>query len=190
MKQLLCVIACLLSASPALASAQRSKAVPPREEIAIVRSFRLSRRAPTAYCAAERTTYANASFDDTYDFKAVATNARTGRVTSASGPSVGHLHACFGPTADSEVVSFYAEGTLYGAPLIGHGMCATTRRDFPEPGISVLTCHLDLSALPTGYVGGQLTTNTISSRQSLGSDSDPPGYTQPSIATVRLWRSR
>ena len=88
---------------------------------------------------------------------------------------VGQLHACFGKTADSAVVSFYAEGTLYGAPLIGHGMCATTRRDFPEPGISVATCHLDLSALPSGYVGGQLTTNTISSRQVLGGESDPRG---------------
>lgn len=190
MIQLLRVIAVLLSGWPALASAQRVRAAAPREEIAIVRSFRLSRRDPTAYCAAAHTTYANASFEDTYDFKAVATHPRTGRVASASGPTVGHLHACFGATSDSSVLSFYAEGTLYGAPLTGHGSCSTTKRDFPEPGISVATCHLDLSALPSGYAGGQLTTNTIASRQVLGGESDPPRYTQPSIAAVRLWRAR
>ena len=176
----------LLLAAPEAFLAQQREGVP-REEIAIVRSFRLSRAAPTAYCAQERTSFASARFEDTYDFKAVATDASTGRVTSASGLVVGHLHACFGRTADSAVVSFYAEGTLHDASLVGHGSCLTTRSDFPEAGISVLTCHLDLTGLPSRYAGGQLTTNTISSRQVLG-ESDPPGYTQPSIATVRLWR--
>jgi hypothetical protein len=49
---------------------------------------------------------------------------------------------------------------------------------------------MDLEALPDGYISGRLTTNTINSRASLGDRSDPPGFTQPSIATVRLWRAR
>lgn len=186
MKRVPGVVALLLATPLSMASAQ---ATPP-EEIAIVRSFRLTRQTPTAYCAEARTSYPRTIFEDTYDFKAVATAAPTGRVTSASGPVVGTLHACFGASPDSTSTTFYAEGTLYATPFVGHGSCLTTRRDFPEPGIRVLTCHLDLTGLPAGYVGGQLTTNSITSRQVLGGDSDPPGYTQPSIATVRLWRAR
>lgn len=186
----LSVLLILFVVAPRVTDAQSARPVAPNEEIAIVRSSRLSRNTPTAYCAAARTTYANARFEDTYDFKAVATDSRSGRVTSASGPVVGHLHACFGATADSSVTSFYTEGTLHDVPFIGHGSCLTTRREFPEPGITVLTCHLDLTGLPSSYVGGQLTTNSITSRQVVGDVSDPPGYTQPSIATIRLWRKR
>jgi hypothetical protein len=75
-------------------------------------------------------------------------------------------------------------------PFVGRGECVTTRRDHPEPGISLQRCFMELSGLPAAYVGGHLTTNTISSRSSLGDGTDPPGYTQPSIATIRLWRRR
>jgi hypothetical protein len=54
----------------------------------------------------------------------------------------------------------------------------------------LFACQLDLTGLPPEYVGGQLTTNTLQSRTTLGSDTDPPGYTQPSIATIRLWKKR
>jgi len=54
--------------------------------------------------------------------------------------------------------------------------------------MTVFRCYLELRDLPTGYVGGQLTTNTVVSRQGIGESSDPPGYVQPSIATIRLWR--
>jgi hypothetical protein len=77
-----------------------------------------------------------------------------------------------------------------GTSLVGRGQCRTTKRDFPEAGISLLTCQRDLTGLPAAYVGGQLTTNTISSRTTLGADTDLPGYTQPSIATIRLWKKR
>lgn len=40
------------------------------------------------------------------------------------------------------------------------------------------------------YVGGLLTTNTLTSRAAFGGDSDPPGYTQASIATIRLWKGK
>jgi hypothetical protein len=57
-------------------------------------------------------------------------------------------------------------------------------------GLRVQRCFLELSDLPSGYVGGQLTSNTINSRKNLRDKSDPPGYTQASIATVRLWKRR
>lgn len=77
----------------------------------------------------------------------------------------------------------YVSAGLF-APAVARGDYRTTKQDFPEPGISVMTC------VPDGYAGGQFATNTIQSRQLLGPVSDPPGYTQPSIATVRLWRKR
>jgi len=64
------------------------------------------------------------------------------------------------------------------------------KKDFPEPGLSVFRCFLEIQNLPEGYVGGQLTTNTVVSRRSIGEVSDPPGYIQPSIATIRLWKKR
>ena len=68
--------------------------------------------------------------------------------------------------------------------------CLTVKQNFPEPGISVQRCFLDMDGLPPGYVGGQLTTNTIGSRRQIGEPTEPPGYTQPSIATIRLWKHR
>ena len=62
--------------------------------------------------------------------------------------------------------------------------------NFPEAGITSVRCFLVLSNLPSPYVAGVLTTNTVASRKPLGDESDPPGYTQPSIATIRLWRKR
>jgi hypothetical protein len=49
-------------------------------------------------------------------------------------------------------------------------------------------CFLLLDNLSHGYLGGHLTANTINSRQVLGGTTDPEGYVQSSIATVRLWR--
>ena len=49
---------------------------------------------------------------------------------------------------------------------------------------------MELGGLPQAYIGRQLTTNTIGTRIALGDRTDPPGYTQPSIATIRLWKRR
>jgi hypothetical protein len=53
-----------------------------------------------------------------------------------------------------------------------------------------MRCFLDLQGLPPNYIGGQLTSNTVLSRVAVGETSDPTGYTQPSIVTVRLWKRR
>jgi hypothetical protein len=174
--------------SPVAAQTPRGDAAV--EDIVILRSLRLSRVTPTDFCAPSRTGFSEATSEDRYEFKAVATDAASGKVTNVSGARAGTLHACFSPTPESLVVGFYAEGEVGGVSLVGRGQCRTTKRDFPETGISLLTCHLDLTGLPSAYVGGQLTTNTLASRAILGADTDPPGYTQPSVATVRLWKKR
>jgi len=44
--------------------------------------------------------------------------------------------------------------------------------------------------LPPPYVGGLLTTNAMTSAAAFGGDTEPLGYTQASIATIRLWRKK
>jgi len=65
-----------------MAAAQRSGS-DRVEEIYIARSVRLSRAAPTEYCKQSRTSLPPTTFEDLYDFKAVATRPADGRVTSA-----------------------------------------------------------------------------------------------------------
>lgn len=184
------VLAFVTSVVPVTIAAQNSGPVSSVEDILIVRSLRLSRDAPSDYCAEPRTTFTTPRNEDRYDFLAVATEAARGVVSNARGPVVGNLHACFGSTVDPVVSKFYAQGQLHKISFTGRGECRTTQSNFPEQGISVVTCYLILSDLPAQYSGGMLTTNTVLSRQMVGPESDPPGYTQPSIATVRLWKKR
>jgi hypothetical protein len=88
---------------------------------------------------------------------------------------------------DSVNYNWYAEGTLAGTRFKGSGECHVGKPDFPESGLTALNCRLDLSGLPSEYVGGVL---TMWSRKGQGTETDPPGYTQASIATIRLWRKR
>jgi hypothetical protein len=160
------------------------------EDIYIARSLRESRVTATEFCAEGRTRFAGARFEDRYTFRSTATRGSDGLMIDTNVQTIGRLHACFGSTADPATSSFYAEGALGAVTFTGRGECRTTKRDFPEPGMVVLRCFLELGDLPSGYVGGQLTTNTMGSRNVLGENADPPGYTQPSIATVRLWKRR
>ena len=161
-----------------------------KEEIYVIRSVRTSRIAPTDYCAQSRTGFASTVFEDTYVFHTVSVNAEIGTVTGVSGAKRASAHTCFGKTEDPDVLNFYAEGELAGLSFSGKGKCTTLRRDFPESGLNAATCFLHLGGLEDRYVGGLLTTNTLVSRNVTGDKSDPPGYVQPSIATVRLWRRR
>ena len=77
---------------------------------------------------------------------------------------VGNLHACFGTTSEPQVFSFYAEGNLGATPFTGKGECRVVKNDFPEPGIRTSRCFMTLDGLPRNYVGGLLTTNSITSR--------------------------
>lgn len=160
------------------------------EEIYVVRSMLESRGAPTEFCGEDRTRLGKAQVEDQYTFRSTAIRGSDGLMIDANVQTVGRLRACFGATSDPALSSFYAEGALGAVTFTGRGECRTAKRDYPEPGIVVVRCFLELSDLPSGYVGGQLTTNTITSRIRLGDKSDPPGYTQPSIATVRLWKHR
>jgi hypothetical protein len=174
---------------PSVASSQ-SPAAAPVEDIVIARSWRESRVPPTAFCSRPTVGFGAALYEDRHTFRSVITRASDGRVIDANAATIGDLHACYGSTSDSARTNFYAEGRLSGVEFVGRGECVTAKTGFPETGLTVIRCFLDLGALPREFVGGQLTTNTIGSRATLGGVSDPVGYTQPSIATVRLWRRR
>lgn len=162
----------------------------PVEEIYVARSLRESRAAPTAFCAVDRTGFGEVQSEDRYTFRSVATRTSDGRVTDASVQSIGHLRGCVGQTADPLVANVYAEGQLSGVALIASGQCRAPRADNPEPGVTFMACSFELRGLPSPYLGGHLTTSTMVSRQAIGGISDPPGYVQPSIATIRLWKKR
>lgn len=159
------------------------------EEIYVVRSFRESRDAVTPFCAAKRVGFSGATLEDRYTFRSVAISETSGLMTNADVATVGTLHACFGPVSSTNLYNFYADGVLNAVSFSGRGECVIAQRDYPEAGLMVHRCFLQLGQLPEPFVGGQLTTNTIVSR-ALSGVSDPPGYTQPSIATVRLWKRR
>ena len=160
------------------------------EDIYIARSMRESRVTPTEFCAQARIGFGGARFEDQYTFRSTETRASDGLMVNTNVSTIGRLHACFGSTSDPATSNFYAEGGLGGVSFTGSGECRRAKQDYPEPGIALLRCFLELRDLPDGYIGGQLTTNTVGSRNLIGENSDPPGYTQPSIATVRLWKRR
>ena len=159
------------------------------EEIYIVRSLRVDRSEPGTFCNTGKTGFV-AEVQDRFVFKAVLTRASDGKVIDARTQDAGALQACFGDLPDGNDTNFYAEALIAGISVTGKGRCTDIVEDFPESGITSVRCFLALSNLPKPYIGGVLTTNSIVSRKALGDKSDPPGYTQPSIATIRLWRKR
>jgi hypothetical protein len=173
--------------APAASSEAQIDSAPRVEDIYVFRSLRQERSAPGDFCAQSKIGFA-ATRQDRYDFKAVVTRPSDGKVVDTISHQAGTLRGCF----DSEApdLNFYAEGVLAGVAAIGKGKCTVIARDYPEAGISSFRCFLVLTNLPPPYVAGVLTTNTILSRQTIGPESNPPGYVQPSIATIRLWRRR
>ena len=165
-----------------------------REDIYVLRSVREERNPKSTWCTAERTGFTpfNNGFllEDRFTMWSVAVKPQDGRISDAKAGIVGDLHACFGATADPKVISFYTDGRLASIPLTGRGDCLVARTDFPEKGLTTFRCYLELSGMPAPYVGGSLATNTIGSKAVLGTETDPPGYVQQSIATIRLWRAR
>jgi aminoglycoside phosphotransferase (APT) family kinase protein len=161
------------------------------EEIYVVRTVPESRTAPTAFCAQDRIGFAGATYEGRWSLRSTATQASDGRMIDTNVKTVGSIHTCNGPTADPSVLNDSGEGVLGSMAFKEVGECHFVTRDFPEQGIGTYSCFLRLSGLPSGYVGGLLTTNSIVlASQKPGPESDPPGYTRQSIATIRLWRKR
>jgi hypothetical protein len=161
------------------------------EEIYVARSVREARiTASTEFCAKARTGIDDPVLEDQYMLRSVATRTSDGRMLDTSAKTIGTVRFCQGSTADPAVFQSYGDFVLERVAFKARGDCHRAKSDFPEQGTSAWWCVLDLSGLPGEYVGGQLTTNTFVSLKTLGTETEPAGYTQSSIATIRLWRKR
>ena len=158
------------------------------EEIYIARSVNESRTAPTEFCAPARTGIADPVAEGRYSFRSISINASDGRVLDANVKPIGSGNLCYGPPA-SGILKIYGELMIGSKMFKATGECRP-KSDFPERGITVLHCSADLSSPDDQYVGGLLTTSSISSLKDAGLETDPPGYTQSSIATIRVWKKR
>lgn len=162
------------------------------EDIYVLRSIRERQPASGDWCAPSRTGFEPfpADAERFFSFWSVRTRPEDGKVVDAGQGRVAELRACFGPTDDRARQNFYAEVRLGSIAFRGSGDCLALKVDFPETGLFPVRCQLVLSGLPAPFVGGLLTTNTMTSGAPFGGDTAPPGYTQASIATIRLWRGR
>lgn len=193
--RILWILTALLESHPLLSAqstgrSNRTEKISELEEIYVARSVRESRIPPTAFCAGTKTGFNSDAFEDRYTLRSIASRASDGRIVDANVSTIGMGHACFGRTPDPAILNFYLELQLGKAMLTGIGNCRVTKSGFPEQGLIVWHCFLSLSDPFGEYVGGQLTSNTITSRKELGLETDPVGYTQSSIAAIRLWKKR
>lgn len=187
-------IVCAVMALSACAAPARSASAPDSalEDIYVLRSIREQQGPTTNWCAPSRTGFEPSPTDAErfFSFWSVRSRPEDGRVVDAKHARVAELHACFGPTNERARQNFYAEVQLGAISFCGNGECRALMTDFPETGLFPVRCQLILSGLPAPFVGGLLTTNTMTTNAPFGGDTEPPGYTQASIATIRLWRAR
>ncbi|TAJ86515.1 MAG: hypothetical protein EPO10_14930 [Reyranella sp.] len=188
MRRWLVAAAMVLSGAAASAAAEDASL----EEIYVLRSIREHQSAMAGSCASSTTGFEPypADAERHFSFWSVNVQPATGRIVDAKSMKVAELRGCFGPTSDRARQNFHAEirlGTLF---FRGVGECLALMIDFPEPGLFPVRCQLVLSGLPAPYLGGLLTTNTMTSKAAFGGATDPAGYTQASIATIRLWKAR
>lgn len=160
------------------------------EDIYILRSIREPHQAAENWCAAAKTGFAPLPNDAERFYSFWSVRSENGKVVDAKEKRIAELRGCFGATAEPPRQNFYAEIKLGALSFRGNGECLALKINFPENGLFPVRCQLVLSGLPAPYVGGVLTTNTVTSRAALGGDTDPPGYTQASIATIRLWKAK
>ena len=162
------------------------------EVIYVLRSIREPKAPDVDWCKSSKTGFEPFATDAErfFSFWSVLSRPEDGRVVDAKQTRVAELHACFGATAERARQNFYAEIELGGISFSGSGECLALMTDFPERGLFPVRCQLVLKDLPAPFVGGLLTTNTITSGARFGGESDPPGYTQASIATIRMWTGR
>ena len=177
---------------PACTSSVTQASAPPsaREEIYILHSIREHHEPVTDGCTAARTGFEPFPSDAERFFSFWSVVTEDGRVVDSTAARVAELRGCFGPTSERARQTFYAEVLLGSIAFRGKGECQALLLDTPEPGLFPVRCQLVLEGVPSPYVGGLLTTNTLTSKAPFGADTDPPGYTQASIATIRLWKAR
>lgn len=167
-------------------------ATAPYEDILVLRSERKERLTESTWCTKERAGFAPlrgpSLLEERFKFWSVETRAADGRISNAQAGSVGEARACFGATENNAVFNLYIESTLGQIAISGKGECTFVLVNMPEKDLSLARCTVPLKVASDAYVGGLLVTNTMNSKEAIGLQTNPPGYTQASIATIRLWR--
>lgn len=184
------LLALAAAAVAMLAGVAASAGEAAREDIFVLRSIREAHAPEEGWCTPARTGFEPFAEGAERLFSFWSVDVRPdGAIADAEVARVASLRACFGPTDERSRQKFYAEIALGPIALRGSGECRAVMIDVPEPGLVPVSCQLVLGGLPPPYVGGLLTTNTLTSRAAFGGDTDPAGYTQASIATIRLWKA-
>ena len=162
------------------------------EDIYVLRSIREPREPVADWCSSDKTGFEPFPKDVERFFSLWSLQAQPedGKVVDTKVSRAAELRGCFGPTSEPARQNFFAEIKLGEIAFRGNGECLALKVNFPEAGLFPVRCQLVLSGLPVPYTGGLLTTNTMTSKAAFGGDTDPPGYTQASIATIRLWKSK
>jgi hypothetical protein len=162
------------------------------EDIYILHSVREPHEPEANWCAAAKTGFDPFPKDAErlFSFWSLRTRPEDGKVVDAKAARAAKLRACFGPTSERARQNFYAEVQMGSVSFQGKGECLAVMTDFPETGLFPVRCQLVLSGMQPPYIGGLLTTNTMTSKAPLGSETNPSGYTQASIATIRLWKKK
>lgn len=163
---------------------------PASEVIYVLRSIREEKAPEVDWCASSRTGFEPFASDAERFFSFWSVRSQDGRIVDGKQARVAELRGCFGTTSERARQNFYAEIQLGGMTFSGSGECLALMVDFPERGLFPVRCQLILSGLPAPFAGGLLTTNTMTSGARFGGETRPPGYTQASIATIRLWKKR
>lgn len=118
----------------------------------------------------------------------VDTDTRSGKAVNAKPSRVGELPGCLGSTSDPVTDDFSVESTFNGLSFTGLGDCRVLKADGPGRGIASWRRTLHRTGLPAPYTGGLPVSNTLARQAPNGPQTQPPGHTQSSIATVRPWR--
>jgi hypothetical protein len=160
------------------------------EEIYVLRSIRDRQEMQDGRCTASAVGFDPhpVDADRRFSFWSIESRPADGLIVDAAARRVAELRGCFGPTDDKTKQNFHAEIRMGSKAFRGRGECQALLVNFPEEALIPVRCQIVLSDLSAPYIGGLLITNTLTSGAPYGGETSPPGYTQASIAIIRLWR--
>jgi hypothetical protein len=149
------------------------------EEIYVFRSFSERTEAgETEFC--KRAAPFRSTSHNYYSLWSVAGDERSGRLTDVRRMRIGELHNCVGDA--NGTLQFYTVGTINGITFRGRG---DQRAEQQTAAINSRVNRFLLEGLPTPYVAGVLSSNTVRT-----TPPDASGYVQSSVGVIRLWRNR
>lgn len=162
------------------------------EEIYVLRSIRDRQEVQDGRCTTSAVGFDPYPLDADRRFSlwSVVSRPGDGLIVDAANRRVAELRGCFGPRDDRTTQNFHAEIRMGSKVFRGRGECQALLVNFPEEALIPVRCQIVLSDLSAPYIGGLLITNTLTSGAQYGGETSPPGYTQASIATIRLWKKR